>query len=110
MPVLILGSAPFSSSRRMTSMSFAFAANRNAVEPTSRLRYRAPDHRGSMSVFRPLTSAPCFRSDLMTRSRSMLTEMNSSLMCQLATCTAACSGLPQLLLAPFPPSVPTSRS
>ena len=70
----------------------------------------APDQRGSMSVLRALTAAPCLRSDLITRMRSMLTAMNSSLTCQLATCTAACSGRPQLLFAPLPPSVPTSRA
>src|SRR5439155_1084765 len=91
------GSAPWASSKRITSTSADLAARRNAVAPARCRRYLAPDHLGSSMLIRPLTSAPCASSDLMTRTLSIFTAMNWSLMCQLATCTAACSGFPKIL-------------
>ena len=104
-PVSILGSAPCASSRRITSTSADLRREekRGRADQPPAIPRAGPS--GSMSVFRPLTSAPCASSDLMTRSLSSFTAMNWSLMCQLATCTAACSGLPKILFRPFPPSV-----
>ena len=100
--VSIAGSAPYSSSRRSTSTSADLAASMNAVAPVMCRRYRAPDQRGSSIELRPLTSAPWARSERRTRSRSRFTTMNWSLMCQFATCTAACSGRPKMLPRTIP--------